>query len=799
MNLQITAWKQNTIGGDIPRLDMFEASFQLNRAFANPYDPDCVSVDAVITGPDGSVAHVPCFWYEGYNRRLAGGQEILTPTGEACWMLRYTPRLIGDYHIYIKVRDMAAEASRRPPGNNALDFRCTHSPHKGFLRVSALDPAYLEFEDGSPYIGIGHNLCGWEWGGTDNRRGTYDYDEWLLNMANNGATMAQFDFCEGDQLEWTPHPDELPFSADWRGLAYYNAQNAWKMDRRFQRAEELGVYFRLSLLHWEDFDNETENFPDWGWNRNPYNTANGGPVADVSQFFTSAEARRIYRKQLRYTVARWGYSRNLLAYELWNEVDADDIVWGAEKPDYRSNAAYVADWHREMAAFIRKIDPNKALITTSFAHTYNDDRLWQLPEMDLTTFHRYTYFNGDYGEQQYDTIGALKSVISGRLAVTGKPVLGGEFALSPGGDIQKDYDRQGCEFHDQIWASVMLKGLGTAMHWTWGSYVHDYNLYGHYKPISLFFADEDLRGMRTLDEADTARRPGEPAGGEAADGGGVVLQVLGLKSANRALLWIKNAGSSFRTAQRAGVPDGAVASVAGLADGRYHAAVFDAWSGEQLAVIADAVCEQGRLRLPLPGFRHSLAVKLAEASAQLPWISADIGAEKINSSTQQIGKRFIVHGGGEGISGARDACRFVHLPISGDCSLTVRVDALTNLGEKARAGLMIRHGLSDDAACAFLAMDPRANVHFGYRLRAGEAVASTNVGKVSFYSYIRLTVSQGMLYAAVSGDRSNWLEAAAVAWALPDSGALAGLCVCSKDFLTYVSAQFHDVQLTDKG
>ena len=793
MNLQVTMRKQNTIGGAIPRLELFEASFQLNRAFGNPYDPDCVRIDAVIAAPDGSIASVPCFWYEGYSRRLTGGQEILTPTGEACWKLRYTPRLIGDYHIYIEVRDMAAEESPRPPGNNTLDFRCVHSPHRGFLRVSALDPAYVEFEDGSPYIGIGHNLCGWEWGGTDNRRGTYEYDEWLLNMANNGATMAQFDFCEGDQLEWTPHPDELPFSADWRGLVYYNAQNAWKMDQRFQRAEELGIYFRLSLLHWEDFDTETEDFPDWGWNRNPYNMANGGPVANVSQFFTSAEARRIYRNHLRYTVARWGYSRNLLAYELWNEVDADDIVWGTEKPDYRSNAEYVADWHREMAAFIKKIDPNKALITTSFAHTYNDDRLWQLPEMDLTTFHRYTYFNGDYDEQQYDTIGALQSVISGRLAVTGKPVLAGEFALSPGGDIQKDYDRQGYEFHDQMWASLMVKGLGTAMHWTWGSYVHDYNLYGHYKPISLFFADEDLRGMTTLDEADTVQWPG----GEAAEG--APLHVLGLKSANRALLWIKNTGSGFQTAQRADVPDGAVASVTGIADGRYHAAVFDAWSGQQLAAIDDAVCEQGQLLLSLPGFRHSLAVKLVEASAALPWASADIGAKKINSATQQIGKRFIVHGGGEGIGGARDACRFVHLPIGGNCSLTARVDALTNLGENARAGLMIRNGLSEDAASAFLAMDPRANAHFGCRPHAGETGSSMHVGKPGFYSYIRLTVSEGMLYAAVSEDGRKWLEAAAVAWALPDSGALAGLCVCSKDFLTYVSAEFQDVQFTDKG
>ena len=104
-------------------------------------------------------------------------------------------------------------------------------------------------------------------------------------MAQNGANLTQFDFCEGDQIEWTPCDNELPFSEDWKGLNEYNQQNAWKMDRRFQTAEELGIFFRLSLFHWEDFDDETEKFPDWGWNRNPYHDQNGGPAKNVSEFF----------------------------------------------------------------------------------------------------------------------------------------------------------------------------------------------------------------------------------------------------------------------------------------------------------------------------------------------------------------------------------------------------------------------------------------------------------------------------------------------------------------------------------
>ena len=171
--------------------------------------------------------------------KWAGDIDFYTGKGLENPLFRQVP---GEYRYYVTLLDKKRHRSYRYPEKGELSFTVTPSDRKGFLRVSARDPAYLEFSDGSPYLGIGHNLCGWEWGGTDNRLGTYEYDWWLSSMAQNGANLTQFDFCEGDQIEWTPCDNELPFSEDWKGLNEYNQQNAWKMDRRFQTAEELGIF-----------------------------------------------------------------------------------------------------------------------------------------------------------------------------------------------------------------------------------------------------------------------------------------------------------------------------------------------------------------------------------------------------------------------------------------------------------------------------------------------------------------------------------------------------------------------------
>ncbi len=778
--LSLLSWRDNADRGRIDRMALYEVTLMLDREFPNPYDPDLVEVIARVALPDGSRVDVSGFWCEDYTRHLRQGQEILRVTHTGAWKVRFTPRRIGAYNYEIKVIDHSADGPALALTCGPFGFTAVPSCDPGFLRVSVRDAAYLEFEDGQPFCGMGHNLCGWEWGGTDNRRGTFEYDEWLGALADHGANMAQFDFCEGDQLEWTNHPLELPFSNDWRGLIHYNQQTAWKMDHRIERAEELGIYVRLTLLHWEDFDNETEGFPDWGWNRNPYRRENGGPVRSVSEFFSDAAARSTFKKLLRYIVARWGYAKSILAFELWNEVDAQWMMWG-EGQTYELNAENVADWHREMASYLKEIDPNRHLVTTSFEHTYNGDLVWPLPAIDLTTFHRYTYFNPVYGDEQFEAVETLHRLIVERLSRTHKPVLAGEFALSPGGDVQKEDDPHGVAFHQQLWISVLSKSLGTAMHWTWGSYIHAERLYYHYHPLSRFLADEDLRNSIPFNNVERRDAP---------------ILYLGLSTTDRAWVWLQDRGHTFASVRTGYTPvpiRGQSLDLQGLRDGWYVLDFFDTSTGGLIAQQVRA-SQASVLRIDLPPVTGDIALKVQRRGHAIPWVSRDIGEVKRASLTDIVGKRMVVKAGGIGVGAHTDQFRYVFAPTPGNFTLSARIDGLTNLGETVRSGLMARGSLAPDAPFVYLSITPTGQVSLMYRDVSG--IHHLPSQTAAFYMWFKLQRRANTLTGAVSRDGATWEgvgDSLAVDWEAPT---LVGLAVSSKDPITYVQSEFYDAHLS---
>lgn len=753
--------------------DKYEALLNAPPLVGNPYDPDELSCVVNWLSPTGEALMTDAFWYVGYDRTLRSGVERLIPNGLAGWMLRFTPRVEGQWSYAVTLTEQKSGRSYRFPADGMHSVNVAKGSRKGFLQVDAADPSYLCFDDGSPYLGIGHNLCGWEWGGTDNLSGTYEYDRWLNRLHDAMGTMAQFDFGEGDQLEWTPLAGELPFSEAWEGLGRYNQQTAWKMDHRFQTAEELGIYFRLSMFHWEDFDNETENFPDWGWNRNPYNRDNGGMCDTVTDFFEDTAAREQVKRFLRYAVARWGYSANLLAWELWNEVDAPDMIWGAGKR-FEDARTQIVSWHEDMGAYLRCMDPNAHLVTTSYANTYNDPDMWALDAMDMTTFHRYTYFNPEYQDTRYDTVPTLARLIRERFEQTHKPVLVGEFALSPGGDIQKDFDPTGAAFHQQLWASVMAKGLGTAMHWTWGSYIDEYDLYHHYTPLAKFFADADLRGLTAQNTLDEDTR----------------VQHMALLGPNTAYLWLIDRDYHFANLDAPLERMVETQLTLPLVDGEYTVTWMDPYNGCTL-ICEEARTIDGRLTLRTPSFERDIAVRVEPRAQALHFMLVDLPAQRPSSRLTQFGKRLTLHASGT-FGGMIDQCSFSHLELTGDFSLTARLERFSYLGEKIKAGLMARTGLSADACFAAVYLTPTGQAGFGVREKG---VALMPLTARAMDSTRLMLKREGNTLSGFLQQADTWLSLGSVTISDLPATLWVGMVASSQNPITYSTAVFTDIHL----
>ena len=80
-----------------------------------------------------------------------------------------------------------------------------------------------------------------------------------------------------------------------------------------------------------------------------------------------------------------------------------------------NNKENVQNWHLEMAALLKQSDPNKHLVSTSFAHKNNDPLIWNSPDIDFTQTH--FYIHTDHLENAL-AIGTEKY-----LAAYGKPPL----------------------------------------------------------------------------------------------------------------------------------------------------------------------------------------------------------------------------------------------------------------------------------------------------------------------------------------------------------------------------------------
>lgn len=164
----------------VARYEKFEVEFDISTVathFNLPYDgapppgiqPGAgVTVDGLFSTDNWKTTVVqPAFYYQPYRYTQVKKLDHFTPDGAPRWMVRFAPRAEGDWQMRLRVRDAAGEAIF--PKTGALPFRVEaaggrfdglrNNPYTrhGFLRVSKNDPRYFEFEDGTPFLGVGYN------------------------------------------------------------------------------------------------------------------------------------------------------------------------------------------------------------------------------------------------------------------------------------------------------------------------------------------------------------------------------------------------------------------------------------------------------------------------------------------------------------------------------------------------------------------------------------------------------------------------------------------------------------------
>jgi len=407
----------------------------------------------------------------------------LTPTGAPGWRVRFTPGEVGEHSARLLARDRTGRARSR-----RLRFMVTPSRNPGFVRISRDDPHYFVFDDGTPFLPIGHDVP----------LGLPDVRACFPKMRAHGENATYWIMC----------PYDLSF--EWEQLGEYDLERAARIDRVFDCARDNGIYLKLS------FDVHDALRPSGWWATNPYNAARGGPCASPNDLYTSPEAWEYYRKRIRYLVARWGYSPNMMAWEPVTELDGATILDGIEGWGYTRRAGsegvstMLAGFLQRLGRYLDTLDPYDRLFTTSFGGDTSDDAHWRLPEVQYTQIHCYD------AADPSETLSRWARDLTAR---HDKPMMVTEFGPGTEGPAP-GVDPLGLNLHNGLWGSLLGGAAGSALNWNW-EFIDAFGWYRHYPPLRRFangiewpregFGPADLE-VRTPDQGRSVQLPTSIAG-----------------------------------------------------------------------------------------------------------------------------------------------------------------------------------------------------------------------------------------------------------------------------------------------
>ena len=435
------------------KFDKFELNINLTASYTNAYDYDDIAIQCIFTSPSAKKDTVDGFFMQDYT--LDVNNDLVT-SGLGTFKVRYAPAETGTWSYVLSCTNLSGTTTQP-----AQIFQCVSSAAAGFIRKNTTN--YLSFDNGAQYIPIGENM-GWQDNNVVN-----DYTNWLTKLTDNGGNfirvwMSDWAFA----LEWKNG------SNGYSGLKKYKQSSAFYLDWLLDYCKQKDVYMMLCLNH----HGQVSSGVNPEWSNNPYNAVNGGPCTNTWDFFTNATAKALHKNRTRYIMARYGYAGNIMSWELFNEVEWTD--------QYDSHKTDVKDWHQEMADYIKSKDVYRHLVTTSFAHDYNDDATWNITALDFTQTHYYV------SAPNIESV--MASGTQNYLTNFNKPTLNGEFGLGPDGATLTSDDPDGVHIHNAIWGSTFSGAMGSGMTWWWDSYINPQNLYYHYKPLSTVVSLINFKG-----------------------------------------------------------------------------------------------------------------------------------------------------------------------------------------------------------------------------------------------------------------------------------------------------------------
>jgi Cellulase (glycosyl hydrolase family 5) len=439
----------------------------------NPFDTRQIALFCDIGRPDGSTLRVPGFAYRAHKLDPVADNpkaiERALPTGPLEFRVRYAPTQVGRHTARAHFR--LADGQMLFCGE--VTFEAVFAPHPGYVRLGPSGYGFMT-DDGSAFFPIGENICfPNSYGYRPGQKLAYLH-EMMQALANAEGTAFRFwaNAPYAHAIDWSSKEEEPPLR-----FGEINLGGCAKIDSIVESAERMGLRIMFCI-------DAANNWRPGDLSRSPYGIANGGPCTTTADYFNLPQARAMTREKMKYVAARWGYSPAIWCWEFWNEIDG----CGMENVNSHQQLA----WHQEMAQTLRAADSVQHLITTSTGHPLNFAAMWRIPEIEIVQTHHYGY---------HDSVHHISTILQGyhrdAVAIFGKPHIASELGVCFASD-QVSWEKDGSTLHNTLWSTALLpKSCGPGFMWFWDNYVHQFNLYHHYRGIARFLRDEPWHRVTT--------------------------------------------------------------------------------------------------------------------------------------------------------------------------------------------------------------------------------------------------------------------------------------------------------------
>ncbi len=513
--------------------DLFEVSFTMDSIYANPYDPDAIRVYALFMGPDVSTTQVEAFYFEDYSFQKLDGYEQATAHPENNgWRIRFTPICTGHWRFIIVAIDSSGATTQMPnTDERCFSFVCANKENADgfislansrFLKRDIVRNGVRQFHSFFP---IGPNIP-WYSCKTDTTAspfskpyGIYEYKRFVDSLSGNANYMRvwlnRYQYLslfgpEYTQLDNNGHP-----------FVYFNntinQKDSAEFDYIVNYSAQHGISIMPCIFSFGDFTNPPQVNHSTNdssiWNNNPFHTNLLLSTPDL--FFENEEAMVITKRLLRYIVSRWGYATNIMSWELWNEVSnlfpmCDDDTGGLQQN--------VLTWHREMATYIREVDPFNHCVSTSMGNvskTYNTSLVnYNYPlylslfkTLDFVQQHNYQNIQKAASSIQISKV-LYDSIVQSYNYNPPKPFFMGEFGFGQShGPYYDEKDPYGIDLHNSLWSSLFSTAVGPGSFWWWYYLRNKHLFHNRYAPLLTF-----CQNIPILSETFTAHQTGNVVG-----------------------------------------------------------------------------------------------------------------------------------------------------------------------------------------------------------------------------------------------------------------------------------------------